>query len=44
MFFAHVEPCMNYMKEMLEKQMPPALVIPWARQRSSKVCNPATFY
>ncbi len=33
MFFAHVDPYMKYMKEMLEKKMPPALVVPWARQR-----------
>jgi uncharacterized protein len=37
MFFAHVDPYMKYMKEMLERQMPPALVIPWARQRMGVV-------
>ncbi len=33
MFFSHVDPYMKYMKDLLDRQMPPALVIPWARQR-----------
>jgi len=32
-FFSHVDPYMKRMKELLLGQMPPALVIPWARQR-----------
>ena len=31
MFFNHVAPYMDYMKGLLEKQLPPALVMPWAR-------------
>lgn len=33
MFFGHVDPYMQYMKECLQKQMPPSLVMPWARER-----------
>ena len=33
LFFSHVDPYMKHMKELLERQMPPAFVIPWARQR-----------
>lgn len=33
MFFSHVDPYMKYMKDLLERRMPPAFVIPWARQR-----------
>lgn len=32
-FFAHVEPYMKYMKECLEREMPPALVMRWAREQ-----------
>jgi len=31
MFFSHVAPYMDYMKGLLEKHLPPALVMPWAR-------------
>jgi uncharacterized protein len=33
MFFSHVEPYMLYMKDLLDNKQPPALVMPWARQR-----------
>lgn len=33
MFFSHVAPYMEYMKELLDNKQPAALVIPWARQR-----------
>jgi len=33
MFFSHVDPYMKQMADLLERRMPPALVIPWARQR-----------
>ena len=32
-FFSHVPPYMDYMKELLAQQQPPALVMPWARLR-----------
>jgi uncharacterized protein len=37
MFFAHVDPYMTYMKELLDRGLPPAFVIPWARQRMGLV-------
>ena len=33
MFFSHVAPYMNTMKDLLAHQQPPSYVIPWARQR-----------
>ncbi len=33
LFFSHVSPYMEQMKQLLERQMPPAFVIPWARRR-----------
>jgi len=32
-FFAHVSPYMDFMREQLNQQRPPANIIPWARQR-----------
>jgi uncharacterized protein len=32
-FFAHVSPYMDFMREQLNRQQPPANIIPWARQR-----------
>jgi uncharacterized protein len=32
-FFAHVSPYMDQMRSLLERQKPPALVMPWARAR-----------
>lgn len=32
-FFAHVSPYMDFMREQLNQQQPPANIIPWARQR-----------
>lgn len=32
-FFAHVSPYMDFMREQLNQQKPPAGIIPWARQR-----------
>ncbi len=33
MFFAHAEPYMEYMRELLAQGQPPAFVRPWARRR-----------
>lgn len=32
-FFAYVSPYMDFMREQLNRQQPPANIIPWARQR-----------
>lgn len=32
-YFAHTEPYMIYMRDLLAQQAPPSLVMPWARQR-----------
>jgi len=34
-FFAHVSPYMDFMREQLNQQRPPANIIPWARQRQN---------
>jgi len=34
MFFCHVAPYMDYMKDLLSRKMSPAYVIPWARTRA----------
>lgn len=36
LFYTHIAPYMDMMKELLEKQQPPAGVIPWARMRAVK--------
>lgn len=33
MFFSHVAPYMDYMRDLLIEEQPPALVMPWARAR-----------
>lgn len=32
-FFEHVDPYMKYMKDCLERQMPPSMVMKWAREQ-----------
>ncbi len=32
-FFRHVDPYMKQMKDLLDRRLPPALIIPWARHR-----------
>ena len=34
MFFSHVAPYMDYMKDLLSRRLAPSYVIPWARSRA----------
>jgi hypothetical protein len=36
LFFAHVEPYMKYMAELLLREQAPALVMPWAQARAEE--------
>ena len=34
MFFSHVAPYMDHMKDLLSRRLAPSYVIPWARSRA----------